>query len=93
MCACKWQPTVAYKQACSCWGNILSDSQAVLQDVVELMKETMQDRFDEGGDLLCMDIGQAGRQGRGKQVMAATGRAVCCGASTLPIGAISKVFC
>ena len=57
------------------------------------MKETMQDMFGEGGDLLWMDIGQGGRHGRGKQVMALIGRAFCCGASTLRVGAFSRVFC
>ena len=46
------------------------------------MKETMQDRFGEGGDLLCTDVGQGGRQGRGKQVTALNGREFCCGANT-----------
>ncbi len=61
--------------------------------MVELMKETMQDRFGEGGELLCTDIGQGGRRGRGKQVTSLTGRAFCCGASTLPVNAVSRVFC
>ena len=60
---------------------------------MELMKETMQDRFGEGGELLSMDIGQGGRHGRGKQVTALMGRAFRCGACTLSVGASSRVFC